>query len=503
MDDSPVVTMAALDARREHRTMNRTIPSKLSSRWRRPGYLRAATPDAARALATSTAESYWLSTVGTPAPPRMLAGDESTDLAVVGGGFIGLWTALLAKERAPDRDVVVIERELVGHGASGRNGGMLMTQLLARASLFAPDEHRITELEYANHREYIETLSRYGIDCDLQDCDGELVVALRPWQVELLDEMARTASAVGKRDVRILDRAEVQARIHSETFLGGLLLPHEAKLLNPAKVTVGLREACESLGVRIFEQSEAVSIEDHGSALTVRCPLGSVRCDRVALATYAHRSMLAEINRRRVPTYNHILATEPLTPAQLEAVGWAGREALVSANSLFHYHRLTVDNRILWGWVDGTVPLGLRPSAEYDDMPEVFAHMATEFFEAFPELGGVQFTHRWGGALDISSRRAPFFTTKLGGRLASVNGFSTGVAGSRFAANVLLDLLEGAATERTRLRLVQNKPRTLPYPPAAITRMLASLTLRSLAAYTETGKENPYLRTVRGLGYIV
>jgi glycine/D-amino acid oxidase-like deaminating enzyme len=160
-----------------------------------------------------------------------------------------------------------------------------------------------------------------------------------------------------------------------------------------------------------------------------------------------------------------------------------------------------VDGRILWGWVDGTIPARLRPEARYDQLPEVFSHMAGDLLRTFPQLAGVRFTHKWGGALDVSSRRAPFFTRGLGGRAIAANGFTTGVAGSRFAAEVMLDLLEGASTDRTRLALVQDRPRTRLYPPAPVMRVAAPLTLRSMASRGETGRTDLWLRMLGRLGY--
>jgi glycine/D-amino acid oxidase-like deaminating enzyme len=437
-----------------------------------------------------------------PAPAPALDGEHACDLAVVGGGFIGLWTALLAKERDADRHVVIVERGAVGQGAAGRNGGMLMTQLLAEPALFAGEERTIVELQYTNHAAFEDTLARHGIACDLEHGVGELMIATAPWQVAPLHAQARAALAQGKRDVRVLDGFETRALIDSPRVLAGILLPHEASLLDPGKLVRGLRVACENSGVEIYEGTPVTALKDAGTRVAMLTPAGRLVARHVALATYAHRSLLGSVNRRRVPTYSHVVATEPLSATQLGSLGWEGRQAVVSADPLFDYYRLTADNRIVWGWVDGGVPVGLQPNPERDADPAVFSRIAATMHATFPQLGAIQVTHKWCGALDVSSRRAPFYTLAQGGRVVSANGFTTGVAGSRFSATVMLDLLAGAATPLTQLALVRNRPRTRRYPPAAVLPTAARAVTRSLVTSTQTGRRTVLLRTINRLGYI-
>lgn len=455
-----------------------------------------------RSLAAARPEPLWLDDAGDPPLAPALAADVACDLAVVGGGFLGLWTALLAKERAPDRHIVVIERDAVGAGAAGRNGGMLMTQLLADPGLFPGEERQLIDLQYDNHRAFEDTLDRHGIECELERGVGELVVATRPWQVERLREQARAATAHGKRDVRLMARDRVRELVDSPTYLAGVLMPHEASLLHPGKLVQGLRRACERLGVDVYERTPALALNADGARMIVATPEGRLVAPEVALATYAHRSLLPSVNRRRLPTYTHVLATEPLSAAQLRSIGWAGRHAVVSADALFDYYRLTTDDRIVWGWVDAGVPAGLRPGPESEQAPAAFTRIAERLQETFPQLDGIRFTHRWGGALDVSSRRAPFYTVAHGGRVVSANGFTTGVAGARFNACVMLDLLARRSTTLTRLALVRNRPATLPYPPAAVMPTAARAVARSLAAETSTGRRSLVLRAVNRIGYI-
>ena len=469
----------------------------------RPQVLRAPSDAALRALESADAKPFWLDDAPPPPALPVLSSDSECELLVVGGGFMGLWTALKATERRPGADVKLIEASGVGLGAASRNGGMLLAGWAAYPSVFTGEEQAVTALEYSNHTECRGVIERLGIDCDLQASAGELWTATRTWQVEALAGFETAAKQVGKRAVSRLSGEETRARVNSPTYQGGVLYGDDALLVQPAKLAWGLRAACLDRGVEIFENTQAIRFEQFGERLITTTQRGRVTSSRIALCTYTAPSLLAPVNRRRVPTYSHILVTEPLSDRLWQQLRWHGNEAVVSTDPRFFYYRPTADGRILWGWVDGTVPRGLVPSPTYDQLPEVFGHMATEFFETFPQLTGVRFTHAWGGALDVSSRRAPFFTVANRGRVVSANGFTGGVAGSHFAADVMLDILAGVESPRTRLGVVADRPPTRRYPPPAVMHVAAPLVLRSMARQQDDGRADLYLRAVRRLGFRV
>ncbi|HEY3477923.1 MAG TPA: FAD-binding oxidoreductase, partial [Streptomyces sp.] len=204
-----------------------------------------------------------------------------------------------------------------------------------------------------------------------------------------------------------------------------------------------------------------------------------------------------------VPVYDYALVTEPLSDEQLAAIGWRGRQGLGDSANQFHYFRLTADNRVLWGGYDAIYPRGGRMRAEYDHRPETYLRLARHFFRCFPQLEGLRFSHTWGGAIDTCTRFSAFFGTAHGGRVAYAAGYTgLGVGATRFGAEVMLDLLLGASTERTRLEMVRRKP--LPFPPEPFTTAGIGLTKWSLARADESeGRRNLWLRAMdrAGLGF--
>ena len=198
-----------------------------------------------------------------------------------------------------------------------------------------------------------------------------------------------------------------------------------------------------------------------------------------------------------------MLVTEPLSAAQLASLGWRNRQGAADAGNQFHYFRLTDDNRVLWGGYDAVYFNGGRVSPAHDQRPATFAHLAGHFFTTFPQLEDVAFEYAWGGAIDTCSRFFAFYGSARRGRLAYACGHTgLGVGASRFAANVMLDLLAGQRTERTELELVRSRP--VPFPPEPARSAVAQLTRASLArADRDAGRRNLWLRTLDrfGLGF--
>jgi glycine/D-amino acid oxidase-like deaminating enzyme len=195
-----------------------------------------------------------------------------------------------------------------------------------------------------------------------------------------------------------------------------------------------------------------------------------------------------------------VLVTEPLSQAQRDAIGWRGRQGISDMDNRFHYYRQTGDGRILWGGYDAIYDFRGRVAPERDQRPETFARLAEHFFATFPQLEGLRFTHRWGGAIDTCSRFSALWGRALGGRAAYVVGFTgLGVGASRFGARVALELLDGRDTERTRLEMVRRRP--LPFPPEPARWAGIQLTQRALARADErAGRRGPWLRTLDRLG---
>ena len=456
----------------------------------------------ARSLANAVPRSFWLDQPDAPEPLPALAGNIAADVAIVGGGFTGLWTALLARERDPSLDVVILEARTSGWAASGRNGGFCSASLthgLGNGLERFPAEMPLLErLGAENLREIGETVAKHGIDCDFS-LTGELNVATAPWQLEGLAEAASAARTLG-HGAEVLDAPAVRAELDSPLFVGGVRYTGGNAMVEPGRLAWGLRRACLEAGVRIYENTPVRSLADPGAGLLLTTPYGSVRAGRVVLGTGAFRPLLRRIGNFVIPVYDYVLMTEPLSAAQLASLGWKDRRGASDLGNQFHYFRLTRDNRILWGGYDAVYYNGGRIHDERDWRPATFATLAAHFFATFPQLEGVSFTHAWGGVIDTCSRFCAFFGTAYRGKLAYATGYTgLGVGATRFGAQVMLDLLEKADTERTRLALVRSKP--LPFPPEPLRSAVVQMTRSSLArADRHEGRRDPWLRLLDRLG---
>ncbi|MER5610360.1 FAD-dependent oxidoreductase [Micromonospora tulbaghiae] len=465
-------------------------------------------PHTGRALADAAPVSYWLDRPVRPDPLPPLAGSHTADLLVVGGGYAGLWTALLAKEADPGRDVLLVDAGTCGWAASGRNGGFCAASLthgLANGVERFPGEIRELErLGRENLDAIAATVAKYDIDCDLERT-GELAVAVEPYQLDGLAADAALARRYG-HDVRLLDRDEVRAEVASPTYLGGMWDADRVALLDPAKLAWGLRRAALDLGVRVHEHTRVTGLARDGAGLRATtaggadAAPGAVRARQVVLATNAFPPLLRRLRSWIVPVYDYALTTEPLTAAQRDAIGWRHRQGLADTGNQFHYYRLTADNRILFGGYDAIYHYGNRVAPALEQREATFTTLASHFFSTFPQLADVRFSHRWGGVIDTCTRFCAFFGTAYEGRLAYAAGFTgLGVGATRFGARVTLDLLSGADTPLTRLDLVRRKP--LPFPPEPARSVGINLTRWSLArADARDGRRNLWLRTLDRLG---
>jgi glycine/D-amino acid oxidase-like deaminating enzyme len=454
------------------------------------------------ALADAQPGSFWLDDPARPQPEPQLVGHLTADLVVVGAGYTGLWTALLAKEADPGRDVVVLEGREVGWAASGRNGGFCAASLThgaANGLARWPDEMpTLLRLGHDNLDGIESTLTRYGIDAEWERT-GSLDVATESWQADELRTHAAEVRELGEK-VEVLDADAVRALVNSPTYIAGLLDRAGTALVHPAKLAWGLRDACLSLGVRLFERSEVSSLAAQGSGVVAATAYGSVRASRAALATNVFPSLLRRVRPYVVPVWDYVLVTEPLTPEQRGAIGWQGRQGVGDAGNQFHYYRLTADGRILWGGYDAVYHYsnGMGPKHEHD--ADVYARLARHFFETFPQLEGLRFASRWGGAIDTCTRFCAFWGTAHSGKTAYVSGYTgLGVGATRFGARVLLDLLDGRESELTSLAMVRSRP--TPFPPEPLRSLGIQLTRRSMArADAHGGRRDLWLRTLDRLG---
>ncbi|MGD0194440.1 MAG: FAD-dependent oxidoreductase [Candidatus Dormibacteria bacterium] len=458
-----------------------------------------------RSLRDAAPAVFWLDDPEAPEPAPHLTGHTDCDLAVVGGGFTGLWSALLAKERNPALDVVIIEARRTAEAASGRNGGFCdasITHGFANGVGRFSDELDTLERMGIENLDAIErTVREHAIDCNFERT-GMVDVATAPWQYNELLEVADDMRAHGYQ-LDTLDADAMRSHVASPTYHGGLWIHDRTAIVNPAKLAWGLRRACIDAGVRIHDHSAVTRLVAGSERIQLTTAHGAVSARRVALGTNADRPLLRRLRPFILPVYDYVLVTEPLTSAQLTSIGWADRQGIGDSGNQFHYYRLTADSRILWGGYDAIYHFGNRVDVELEQRAQTFDKLAGHFFATFPQLEGLRFTHRWGGAIDTCSRFCAFWETAHGGRVASALGYTgLGVGASRFGAQVMLDLLEGRRTERTALRMVRTRP--LPFPPEPLRYGVVQMTRWSLDhADRHEGARNIWLKTLdlAGLGF--
>jgi glycine/D-amino acid oxidase-like deaminating enzyme len=456
------------------------------------------------AIADADPYPYWYDDADEPDSNPTLVRTESCDLCIVGGGYTGLWTAIIAKERDPSRDVILIDAHEVGSAASGRNGGFMdssLTHGVANAQQRFPNEVNVLEeLGLHNLNEIESAIRRYNIDCDYERTGAiDVATSSHPasYLAELRDDYQQLRSL--GQSVEWLDQETLRSQVHSPTYSGGLWRKDRAALVDPARLAWGLKTAAESLGVRIYEDSKATSVEKDGVGVLVDTPLGRVRAGKVALGTNAFKPLLKRLGHYVAPVYDYCLVTEPLTPAQLASIGWQNRQGISDIPNQFHYYRLTADNRILWGGYDAMYYFRGKMNTELESRPESWALLSQHFFQTFPQLEGVRFSHAWGGAIDTCTRFSVFWGRAMGGRVAYALGYTgLGTASTRFGAEVMLDLLDGRRSKATATKFVQDKP--LPFPPEPFRFAGIQATRWSLDREDKTGKRNVWLKSLDRLG---
>ena len=454
------------------------------------------------ALAGAKSAVYWSDRSDAPPSALMLSGTVTADLTIIGGGFTGLWGAIQALEDQPGLRVVVLEGERCGFGASSRNGGFcdhsLTHGLENGLSHWPGDIETLIRLGQENLAAIEASIDRYEISADFRRAP-EIGVATEPWQMESLKESMIAHQSVGN-DVELLDAGSMQARVHSPTYLGGLIRFNDSSLVDPARLCWGLRTAAEKLGATIYERSPATAVDHGDRALFVATPGGRVQTERVLMATNAYPGPVRRPRRYVIPVYDHVLVTEPLSTEQLASVGWVENDGIGDVSNQFHYYRRTEDDRILWGGYDAAYHFNNGLAPRHDQSDSTHGKLAQHFFETFPQLEGLRFTHRWGGPIGTTTRFTAAWGTTHRGRLAWVAGYTgLGVAASRFGARVALDIVFGQTTERTELDMVRKTP--FPFPPEPLRWTGVALTRLAIQrADRRGGKRGLWLRLLDRFG---
>lgn len=452
-------------------------------------------------VAEAAPAPFWLDRPERPVARGRLTGSTAADLVIVGGGFTGLWAAVQAAEADPARSVILLEGARIAEGATGRNGGFcsasLTHGLVNGLDRYADELPELLRMGVETLDEIEAAMRRLGIDADAEH-NGELDIANFQWQVDDLKEVARQG-AVLDQPMRFLDADELARHISSPMAHGAVYDP-DVILIDPARLAWGLAAAAERLGVRVYENSEVTELRSVGDRVQLQTGYGTVDAAKVILATAASKPLRRKLGYLMVPVWDYAIMTEPLTDAQLAAIGWTGRQGLADSGNRFHYFRLTADNRILFGGWDAIYHYGSDTDPRHAQRPAEFALLAEHLLQVFPQLEGIKASHAWGGVIDTCSRFSNFWDVGMGGKVVSVLGFTgLGVGASHFGARTALDLVDGKDTERTRLKMVQKKP--LPFPPEPLRWFGITVTRREFArADRNQGRRGLWLKTMDALG---
>ncbi len=421
-------------------------------------------------------KSFWLAAYGAYTPNPPVEGDLEVDVAIVGGGFTGLSTAYHLRTYEPSMRVAVLEAEVVGYGASGRNGGFSMTlfglEPAVTKALFGHqrtvEAHRYMERAV----DYVDALIKeHHIQSDYW-FPGFIRVATTPGYVKRIQHDLEILTCMGVTGLEWWEADKVRSELDSPLFLGGWWEPR-CGLLDPAKQVRELKRVAQEAGAQVYEQTPVTEIKRE-KRFRLQTPAGVVWAEKMVFATNAYSHLIPQLRSRQVPAFTHMVVTEPLTPQQMDSIGWRNRQGIEDARNLVHYFRLTADNRLAMGGSD--VSLAYGKDMERDLNPRIFADLERDVVRLFPTLSGVRFTHRWGGPVSVPIDMAPAIGFIGDARAVySLGCVGHGVSMTHLNGWTVADLILERKSDLTSTWFVNR--RMIPWPPEPL-RLLASQAIR-------------------------
>ncbi|HEY3334693.1 MAG TPA: FAD-dependent oxidoreductase [Candidatus Limnocylindrales bacterium] len=411
--------------------------------------------------------SFWLATAGDDLTPRPgLDGSIDADVAILGAGLTGLWTAFYLARRDPGLGIVILEREVAGFGASGRNGAWCAPDLNISMSRLArlhgeASARAMQQATYDAVDEVGRAVAEAGIDAGFHK-GGELLVARGPHGVPSLEDAYREYARFGFGDrYRLLDAAETAAKVRIAGAVRGLYTD-AAAVVHPGRLVRGLARCVEGLGVAIHEGTAVTAFRPRDA--TGRAALvtdrGEVRAPVVVLAGEAYLTELPQLHRQLVPLWSLIVLTEPVSDAAWAEIGWANREVVASTRLSIDYLSRTEDGRILFGGRGAPYRFGSPIRPEYDRHGPTHERLKGFVREWFPMLRDISFTHEWGGPLGMPRDWHPTMAFDPGTGIATARGYiGHGVSTTNLAGRVLTDLITGTPSPLTALPLVNHRSR--------------------------------------------
>lgn len=435
------------------------------------------------------------------APP--LEGQVEADVAIVGGGYTGLWTALALRRREPSLRIAVLEKEIVGWGPSGRNGGFLhgyWTHLSRLRDCLGADAAlgvcRLADRIIPGVRAFCEERTE---DVWLRQ-GGYLKVSAAPSQDAAVERAVRAARELGASDECVpLSADDVAARVSSPRFRLGAFF-RDGATIQPARLARALRRAALAEGVALYERTPLVRLVA-GAPTALETPGGRLRAAEVVLATNAWTTGWKPIRGRVTNFGSYAVLTEPV-PDLLAEIGWTGGESISDARMFLHYFRTTNDGRVLMGSGSGPIGAGGRVDARFTTDGATAARAELGLRKLLPALGGARVTHAWGGPIDVSADHLPFFGTAPGTRIHYGAGYSgSGVGASWLGGQILASLVTRSDDEWARSALVTRDARRLPPEPIRQLggRLVRDAILRCEEAEEDGGRPPLHARAVAAL----
>jgi glycine/D-amino acid oxidase-like deaminating enzyme len=423
-------------------------------------------------------KSYWMTT-REYTPNDSLRADIEVDVAIIGGGFTGLSSAYHLKKAEPNLRIALLESQVIGFGASGRNGGFNMTlfglTLDITALRFSKEKAKAAHHYMERAVDYLQTLvTDLKIDCDYEHTGFLRVATSEKYKKRILKEMD-LAHELGLEGIEWLDKDRTREQIRSPLYVGAWWEPR-CGILNPAKLSWGWADILGSLGVEIYENSPVAEIARDNGKIRLRTPIGSVKADKVVMATNAWSHFFKELKRKQVPVWTHIVLTEPITTEQFKEIGWQNRQGIEDARNLVHYYRLTADNRLVMGGRDVTFSYGKDMNKDLN--ADTFAGLKDDVRELFPVLRDIRFTHEWGGPVSVPLDMAP--AIGFAGDKNVVYSLGTvghGVSMTHLNGRTVADLILERQTDLIDVFFVNR--RTIPWPPEP----LRNLTIKAILGY--------------------
>ncbi|WP_148253676.1 NAD(P)/FAD-dependent oxidoreductase [Aidingimonas lacisalsi] len=395
---------------------------------------------------------FWASTVNSQSQRRSLVNRRSADVAIVGAGFTGLWSAYYLKTLAPHLEIAVIEAERVGHGASGRNGGWVVGNLagLERHIGGLPMTHRAAccRLVADNVDDIGRTLAREGIEADFHKGGAIYAAARYPDQVAIQQDYLAHLHELGHDEANCywLDADQLAGKARFRNGYGGIH-HRQVATINPLKLVTGLADTVERLGVTIYERSPATSIAK-GEVSTYE---GGIEASNIVCATEGYAQDFHDFRRHVIPVQSLVIATEPLSASTWEEIGMQERPAFADASRLINYGHRSADDRLVFG-ARGTYRFGARPKTDHAISDTDIAMRRDLLTDLFPALEDVRITHGWGGSLGLSRNFRPHAIVDRRTGIATAGGYAgEGVAASHLFGRTLADLILERDTDIVRM----------------------------------------------------